>query len=378
MRDLPSEFEDRAKRHLASLEDPLSQKVRVELTKASDIEPKPIEWLWPGWLAAGKLHLLGGNAGTGKTTIALAVAAVVSTGGLWPDGSRAEQGNVVIWSSEDSPEDTLIPRLKLSGADLASVSIVSGIDDLGEKRTFDPARDMQRLSRAIEDLGNVKLLVVDPIISAVGGNDHKNSDVRRDLQPIVDLAYSRRCAALGVTHLSKGSAGRNPLERITGSLAFGALARVVWMAAKFDGDNDRRMLLRAKSNIGSDDGGFEYRLKHAELSDYKNVSATCVIWGEAIQGTARENLAVADDTDENARNALTEAEEFLLERLATGCVAASEMQQSAREAGISTTTLNRAKKRLGIESSKAGVQEGWFWSLPPKIIKTAEGAQQIN
>lgn len=78
---------------------------RVNLVRGSDIKPEPISWLWNGWLAAGKMHILGGAPGTGKTTIALSLAATVTTGGRWPDGSQSSIGNVVIWSGEDDPKD---------------------------------------------------------------------------------------------------------------------------------------------------------------------------------------------------------------------------------------------------------------------------------
>ena len=90
----------------------------VKIRCGADIKPLPITWLWPGWVPAGKLTILAGAAGTGKTTLALALAAVLTAGGRWPDGSEYKQlGNVLIWSSEDVADDTLVPRLIASGAD---------------------------------------------------------------------------------------------------------------------------------------------------------------------------------------------------------------------------------------------------------------------
>ena len=81
------------------------------LQKASELKPKPINWIWGGWIASGKFHLLGGVAGTGKTTISLALLASITTGGRFPDGSKAPKGNVVVWTGEDDVCDTLTPRL---------------------------------------------------------------------------------------------------------------------------------------------------------------------------------------------------------------------------------------------------------------------------
>jgi putative DNA primase/helicase len=91
-------------------------KSTVELVAASTIQPVPIEWIWQSWLARGRLHLLAGQPGAGKTTLALAFAAIKSSGGVWPDGARANPERVVIWSGEDDRADTLVPRLIAAGA----------------------------------------------------------------------------------------------------------------------------------------------------------------------------------------------------------------------------------------------------------------------
>lgn len=99
----------------------------VELLNGASIRPEPIRWLWPGWLAAGKFHVLAGAPGTGKTSIALALAATITTGGRWPDGALAASGNVLIWSGEDDPCDTLVPRLIASAADMKRVFFVGDL-----------------------------------------------------------------------------------------------------------------------------------------------------------------------------------------------------------------------------------------------------------
>src|SRR5688572_410797 len=150
--------------------------------------PEAVDWLWNGWLAAGKLHVLGGQPGTGKTTIALALAAAITTGGRWPDGSRAGLGSVVVWSGEDDPADTLAPRLRAAGADMQRVHFVQGVREGNQYHSFDPSQDVDALRTALAGLTDVRLLVVDPIVSAVSGDSHKNAEVRRGLQPLVDLA----------------------------------------------------------------------------------------------------------------------------------------------------------------------------------------------
>jgi putative DNA primase/helicase len=345
----------------------------VSLIKASDLEPEPITWLWHGWLAAGKMHVLAGAPGTGKTTIALSLAATITSGGRWPDGTRAESGNVVIWSGEDDPRDTLIPRLLLMGADLSRVFFVGDVLEGGDRRAFDPAHDIEPLRRKLADIGNVRLLIVDPLVSAVSGDSHKNAEVRRGLQPLADLARTARCAVLGITHFTKGTTGREPVERLNGSIAFGALARIVMVAAKRkdEGEDGRtvRVLCRAKSNLGPDDGGFEYDLHQAELRTHPGVFSTAVTWGSAIEGAARELLAEAEADPDDVGGTLEEAKRFLADLLADGPLPVKAIKADADGAGFSWATIRRAQKALGIEARKEGGAFGgkgavWKWYLP--------------
>jgi putative DNA primase/helicase len=260
--------------------------VNVELIRASSVKPEPIAWLWSDWLAAGKLHVLGGAPGTGKTTIALDFAAVISSGRSWPDGSLASCGNVVIWSGEDDHKDTLIPRLLQADANMNNIFFIAGVQEGKRKRFFDPAIDMEPLLRKLEEIGNVRLLIIDPLVSAVVGDSHKNAEVRRSLQPLADLAARLGCALLGITHFSKATQGRNPVERLTGSLAFGALARVVLVVAKLPKDPEEDgmawLLLRAKSNIGPDEGGFIYQLQQNELANHPSRSVWVIYKMEEV------------------------------------------------------------------------------------------------
>lgn len=338
----------------------------VNLTRASDVTPEAIAWLWNGWLAAGKMHVFGGAPGTGKTTISMGLAAIVTTGGHWPDGTRSVVGNVVIWSGEDDPADTLIPRLLLSGADLSRVYFITDVLEGHERRSFDPARDMEPLRRKLAEIGDVRLLIVDPIVSAIAGDSHKNAEVRRGLQPLVDLAASMRCALLGITHFSKGTAGRDPVERLTGSLAFGALARVVLVAARGDGADGRAMRLfcRAKSNIGPDGGGFEYDLQQAEPEAHPGIFSSSVSWGEAVDGAARDLLATADAVgDDGEGGTLADAKRFLTSLLADGPLPTKAIKADADGAGYSWATIRRAQKKLAIEAVKDGMKGGWVWRM---------------
>lgn len=356
----------------------------LTLHRAQDIQVEPISWVWPGWIAAGKLNVLGGIPGTGKTTIGMDAASRVTRAATWPDGMRNEtQGNVIVWSGEDDPADTLVPRLMAMGADLSRVHFVGDMNDRGRTRAFDPSVDMPALVRKAREVGDVRLLIVDPIVNTVAGDSHKNGEVRRGLAPLVAFGHELRAAVLGITHFSKGTAGKEPLDRITGSLAFGALARLVLGAVKnadaVSGEQSH-LLVRIKSNIGPDGDAFTYSLESAEPRE--GITTSRIAWGELIAGSARDILAEAEQSQSTSPkpSRLEEAKAFLQRVLAGGVVSASRIIEEGRAAGHTEKTLRRAKDELGISATKQGLGGGWVWSLQtrPKMPKTANISEQMT
>ena len=357
----------------------VSIRAGVRLVKASDIEPEPVHWLWLGYLARGALHIIAGAPGTGKTTCALAFMATVSAGARWPDGSPAPCGHVVIWSGEDRAADTLVPRLMAAGADLDNVHFVTDVADGDSRRPFDPATDLSLLRTQLEALPDVRLMVVDSVVSAVAGDGNKNNDVRRGLQPLVDLAQGMQIAVVGISHYSKGTRGRDPVERVTGSIAYGALARVVLGTGKSGDADSPNVLTRAKSNLGPDGGGFEYRLSVVEVRE--GISASRVEWGTPLDGTAGEILGACEaDPDERAEG--QDAEAWLEEFLAGGPMAAMEVKAAAQKAGYAWRTVQRVRERVGIETKRDGFGPGakWSWYLHRRQTPPIDaiGAKELN
>jgi len=241
---------------------------------------------------------------------------------------------------------------------MSSFGVVSG-----GKRPFRPDIDISLLQRRIRETGNVKLLIIDPLVSAVLGDSHKNADVRQSLQPLVDLAAEEGVAVLGISHFSKATKGREPLERVTGSLAFGALARIVMVCSK-QTETDARVFCRAKSNIGADNGGFEYLVLQSALPGNNTIVNSHVQWGKPVEGDARNILATAESSDDRS-DALDEAKDFLREILKTGRMDAKTIQTQANDAGISEITLRRARIDLGLKISREGFGKcKFFWDLP--------------
>ena len=339
----------------------------VNLVCAASVKAEHVSWLWKGWLAKGKIHIAAGAPGTGKTTIALKLAAIVSCGGTFPDGASCEAGNVLIWSGEDAVEDTLVPRLMAAGANLSRVFFVNELQHGDERIPFDPSVHMPKLQAVAKQLGSASLLIVDSIADVIAGDSHKNSEVRRGLRPLADFGQQVECAIFGIAHFNKGSGGKDPLERVMGSAAFGAVARIVYGCAKII-ENDiliRRVFCRAKSNIGPDGDGFEYDINMTIVDD--GIEASKVDFGDPIVGTAKEILASPDEGGSNPdeKGKMSIATSFLVECLHHGPVMESIVKKTAEdEWGISTATLRRAKKKLGVLSRQVSPRV-WEWSLIP-------------
>src|SRR5579862_3079664 len=206
--------------------------------RLSDIEAQPVSWLWPRRIARGKTTIIAGNPGLGKSQITASIAAIVTTGGRWPvDRSHCEPGDVLFLTAEDDPADTLRPRLEAAGADLTRVHVIDGVirgytgDGSGKSRAFSLENDLQALGAKLNELGNVAVVMIDPISAYLGNVDsHKNADVRSLMAPLGELASRHSVAIIGVSHLSK-AVGAQALMRVSGSLAFVAAARAAYLVA---------------------------------------------------------------------------------------------------------------------------------------------------
>lgn len=343
---------------------PQEPESHVQLVQGSTITPERISWLWEGWLPLGKLVIFAGQPGTGKTTVMMAVASATTIGARLPDGSTAAVGSVVIWSGEDGLADTLVPRLAAMGADMSKVYFVTGKGRV----SFDPSKDMPQLSAQIKLVPDVRLIIIDPVVSVINGDSHKNAEVRKGLQPLVDLGAVTGACIVGISHFNKsGGITANPLDLISGSIAFAAVARVVLGAAKLtalDEYGHSRIFCRIKSNIGPDEDGIGYDLKMEQLAGQDGIEASTVLWGQYITGHSRDLLSQQQD-DSAKDTKLTAAAEWLTELLAPGPVASKTIQDESKTAGIAFRTVRRAKDAMKVMDYKAPGKGGqWMWRLP--------------
>jgi putative DNA primase/helicase len=339
------------------------------IRRLSKFERRPLSWLWRGRIARGKLTLIAGHPGLGKSQAALSIAAVVSTGGLWPEGVRAaERGNVIILSAEDDPEDTLGPRFDAAGGDSDKVHIIEMVRIYGddwkvEERGFSLREDIARLATAIEEIGNVTLIVIDPITAYLGDevDSHNMADVRAVLHPLAEMAAKHMVAVLAITHLRKNTDG-DAVLLVTGSLAFVAASRATFFVMRDQDNKNRRLFLTAKNNLAIDTTGLAYAIESFTLP--QGIATSRVVWESAtIARTADDELArQRAGKDQSTREMEIR---WLKELLADGPIEVETIKLAVKAAGLAWGTVRRAAKDVGIITSKTGGSGApWEWMLP--------------
>ena len=220
----------------------------------ADIAPERLKWLWPRRIPLGKVTVIAGDPGLGKSLVTLDLAARVSRGGMWPDGSENLIGTVLLLSAEDDAADTIRPRLDACDANVENVHILESITVVdGDGRPDSKLvtlLDVKPVELWLHRHPDCRLIVIDPITAYLGDADsHKNAELRALLTPWAKLAADCGVAVVAVSHLTKNSS-TSAMYRVTGSLAFVAASRAVWVVAKDRQDPDRRLFLPVKCNLG--------------------------------------------------------------------------------------------------------------------------------
>jgi hypothetical protein len=208
------------------------------LTLASDVTPRPVEWVWTGRLERGAFNVVAGAQGAGKGVLTCAMAAHITRGTPWPDepGQQRRPGSVIFVSAEDSVERTIVPRLHAAGADLSRVGILRHVEFDGHRQRFTLQTGLSALRAAIEQLPDVQAVFIDPLNSYLGGEVNTNAaeDIRDRLEPIIEAAEAANVAVIGLKHFSKPARGGGRVEaiyRIAGSSAFTEVPRTCHVVA---------------------------------------------------------------------------------------------------------------------------------------------------
>ena len=320
------------------------KKDSVKIIRMSDVELTPVEWLWKPYLPFGKLSVLQGNPGEGKTYFAMHLAAACTNGKLLPNMERMEPFNVIYQTAEDGLGDTVKPRLIEAGADLDRVLV---IDDSDVQLTLSD----ERIEKAIVE-NNARLVIIDPIQAYLGSDVDMNraNEVRPIFMRLGQVAQRTGCAILLIGHLNK-AAGMQSLQRGLGSIDIAAAVRSVMFIGKLKHDPTMRILTHEKSSLAppgvslafslGDEGGFR--------------------WFGEYDITADEMLSGIEPQRETKTQ---QAKDLICTLLAGGKQVLSEdIDKAALERGIPGRTVRDAKRELG-DALKSKIVEGRkkvFW-----------------
>lgn len=338
----------------------------IESISMANVKSEPVRWLWPGKIALGKLTIISGDPGLGKSMLTSDLAARVSTGAPWPDGSEGVLGDVLLVSAEDDPSDTIRPRLDTAKADVSRIHYLENVRNVatGEQRFFDLI-DVEALGSFLSANGSCRLVVIDPLSAYLGGTDsHKNSDVRSLLAPLSPLAAKHHVAIVVVSHLNKGEG--SAMTRTSGSMAFIAAARAAYLVVKDKDDSQRRLFLPIKNNLGKDQTGLAYTIEE----NAKELPFVC--WDKnPVTITADEALIRESESE---RCEIDSCTDWLLKQLVRGGLKADDVIKAAQAEGYSPRLIRRTREKLGVISTKIGYNQGWLWALPKEPAEGAQGA----
>ena len=316
-------------------------RTELQMIKMSEIQSKEVAWLWYPFIPYGKLTIIQGDPGDGKTTLVLNIAAKLSKGeGLDSDMKLTEPLAVIYQSAEDGLADTVKPRLEAAGADCENISV---IDE--SKKSLSMIDE--RLEEAIIKT-KAKLLILDPIQAYLGGNmDMNRANEARDMtKKLAALAEKYQCAIVLVGHMNK-AAGNKAAYRGMGSIDFFAVARSVLLVGRVEGEENIRAVVQIKNNLA----GFGHP-KAFQLSE------DGFLWLGDYEITADEVLGgIAPKA-----NKLEQAKRLLRKLAETNnAIQSNEIFNLAEEQNMSRRTLENAKKELGIRAKR--INNSWYWEL---------------
>ncbi len=321
---------------------------------ASSITPKKVEWLWPRRIPLGKLTTFAGQGGIGKTFVLCDIAARISKGAEWPfcGGECAEQGKVLFISAEDDEDDTLVPRMIQCGADLSQIAFLSA----GAAENFNMMA-LELLTRVLDQMGNVRMVAIDPPTSYLDGiDDHKNSELRSVLTPYKDWCSKRRVAVILNNHVNK-SIGKDvdAASRVMGSVAWVNAVRTAHLFMKDENEPEKVVFAPIKTNVGKLPTALTYKIESTGGDEAK------VIW-DSEENKSADQILSSKGKSRGASAVEWLTGMFMIQREWMS----DELRKSATEHGVSKYALFESPevKALPIDRKKgtnANGEKYWYW-----------------
>jgi hypothetical protein len=366
----------------------------VHIINLATVRSRAIKWLWPGHLARGGLELMAGTPEIGKSQIQCQYIAHLTTGRDWPDGMPGiPPCRIIMITAEDTTADTIVPRLKAAGANLALVEQLHAIRRNGRDEMFLLGEDLERLARLVRHFGDVGLIAIDPITAYMGSNKHFDShratDVRSQLMPLKRFAEEFEIGISAITHPPK-NASAQALDHFIGSQAFIATARIGHLCLiEMEEDEDgkriptgRRLFTNPKINIAVRQPTLAYSINVVDVEPDEEtgamIRAPVIQWEGEVAITAEEALAASRPTRGKGRKTV-EVDEFLHDILTGGPVLVTVIKARAAAHGFSEDQLRRARERLNVIAFKEKVFGARSkWALPQHAPSLEEREDEID
>lgn len=320
-----------------------SVKTEPEIRRMSEVPLQKVEWLWKPYIPFGKISIIQGDPGEGKTTLALQLAAACSTGAALPGAEQREPFDVIYQTAEDGLGDTVKPRLVEAGAD--ENRILNIVEDSKALSMLD-----DRIEKAIVQTG-AKLLILDPMQGYLGDKTDMNraNEIRTVMKNLAAVAERTGCAIVLVGHLNKAS-GMSSAYRGLGSIDFRAAARSVLLVGRLKKEPSVRVIVHDKSSLAPEGKSLAFNLGN-DAGFY---------WLDGYEDISSEDILSGGATDEKTKTAKAEA---LIRSFLSGGneVPCEEIFKAAKEQQISERTVNQAKKNLSVFTRKVSTK--WMWSI---------------
>lgn len=315
----------------------------LKIISMDEVQSKEINWLWYPYIPYGKITIIQGDPGEGKTTLALRLAALLSKGEALPyDDTEREPVKIIYQTAEDGLEDTIKPRLEAAEADCTQIKVID------ESETALSMLD-ERIEKAIIEVG-ARVVILDPIQAYVGANINMNNanEVRNVMAQLGRVAEKYDCAILLVGHMNKGS-GNKSSYRGLGSIDFQASARSVLIVGRIKDSPQVRVMVQDKSSLAPEGEAIAFELD--KDNGFRWLGHYDISVDDLLSGIPREKKS-------------EQAENLILEYLSKGKYPQQALLKKAQAVGISKRVLDEAKKALNVQSVKEGSQ--WYWQFPEK------------
>ena len=333
---------------------------------------KPLRWMWKPYIPLGKLTHFGGNSSQAKSPVTIDLAARISTGSNWPDGTPNEQGSrsIILLNIEDDLEDTILPRYRLAGGDKSKLYYVKGVRVPGKanalQRGMTLESDMQHLAKLARSLPDLGIIIVDPITNYLGGKKMiVEEDVRALLTPLSSLAAELGIVVITVGHFNRREKGTDPLHRMMGAAAFTGVARAVYAFGPDPEEESKYChVMSVVRSCGGDGPALRYRteLVTEHCPDSFSTEIVKVVWTGKSDATAED---VVDSASALEKTREHEAARTLKNFLRDGRKSAAECTATLKDEGYDLEKLNagRIRRKAGADSKKFAGDKFYSWYL---------------